>query len=145
MKRIILLTALLTLAFGSTVGAPPALAANSVATLKNFIKINAVKYRRADAESAAIGSIGEKRSPVGKVPRFYKQFPWRSGSIKIKQVSTITLTSSQKNELGGEAQTVTETGTTVSASGKGGGSVDAKYRLLKLRLKPWKSVVWIRV
>ena len=148
----IILAALLAITVNFGIGIPSASAAQSVTVLKNFIKIGSLKYRRAGAESTGIGAIGEKLVPLGKVPRFAKQFSWRSGSAKVKKVTQIEISSRQRNALGGDVAVLKGVGGTMKAvtfkgkkgrklKAKGGGSVDAKYRLVKLEFADKFDVV----
>lgn len=152
MKNIIILAALFTFMMNFGDGIPSANAAQSVKVLKNFIKIGSVKYRRAGAESTEIGSIGEKLTPLSKVPRFDRQFGWISGPVKVNQVTTVEISSEQRNALGGKITVLKGIGGTMSAiafksknerklKGKGGGSVKANYKLVKLEFNDNFDVV----
>lgn len=141
MKRTTIVLTLLAFMFSVGIGLPPVHAGTSVKVMKNFIKINGVKYRRANAESADIGAIGEKLTPALKVPRFNKEFSWPSRAIDVKKVTTISLSSKQQHEVGGKAAILAGSGGTVSGSVDGASSVSAKYKLVKLEFSDNFAVV----
>ena len=140
MKRTTIVLTMLAFAFSLGMGLAPAYAGNSVKVMKNFIKINGVKYRRANAESADIGAVGEKLTPALKVPRFSKQFGWSSRAIDIKHVTTVSLSSNQRHAVGGKAAMLTSSGR-VSGGIDGAGAVSAKYKLVKLEFSDKFDVV----
>jgi len=104
-----------------------------IKVLTNFVKINSQKYRRASAESATLGSIGSKRMPIAKVPRFERVFDWKSGKLEFKQVTTVTIDYSQVSKLNARA-------TVLSSAGKVKGEVsvgsnrNANYVLTKFEV-----------
>ncbi len=141
MKRTTICLTLVAFMCSVGIGLAPVHAGNSVKVMKNFIKINAVKYRRANAESADIGAVGEKLTPLLKVPRFSKEFGWPSRAIDVKEVTTISLNSKQQHEVGGKAAILAGAGGTVSGGVDGAGSVSAKYKLVKLEFSDNFAVV----
>lgn len=112
---------------------PTTMSAESVKVKANFIKISAQKYRRASAESATLASIGSKRTPVGKVPRFERVFDWKNGKLRLKQVTTVTIASSQANRLNARAAVLTSNGSANAEVAVSSG-VNADYVLTKFEI-----------
>ncbi len=142
MKKIGLYTITLMLAVTFFGAVPVSNAGGSTEVLKNFIKINSVKYRRAGADSADLASIGEKLTPVGKVPRFDRQFSWKSGSIQvIQRDKPVKISTKKRKKLGGKFTALIGGNNSVSGEAGSETSVDAEYFLLKLEFADNFSVV----
>lgn len=107
-------------------------AAKSVVVKPNFIKINAVKYRRAGAESAVLASYGIRRAPAGKTPRFERK-GFLVHPIKMRQATTIALSTKDAKAFAGEA-TAKMSGGTGTVSGSGKANNNSKYVLTKFEI-----------
>ena len=134
MKRLSLFGGLVSLVAMGMFFVPTTVSAYEATKIKpNFIKVNAVKYRRAAAESAQLGAIGSKKNRVGKVSTFERKKFWNSGQLHVTQDTVLTLTSEQINTLSAGGHTTNGTssgsGTVNTSSSINGSLVLAKYSI----------------
>ena len=114
----------------SQFAATPVSAKNTVQVTKHSIRINNINYRRNKAEDAALGSFGVRRG--GARPFFEHEFDWIAGDLKIKEPTTVTLTSDLQRQFNLSAAVDLSKKASGSGSVGGSGSVDASYTLVKL-------------
>jgi len=134
MRKIKLLNIILSFSVLSLLMIPQALSAYEATKIKpNFIKVNAVKYRRSAAESAQLGSIGSKKGRVGKVPTYERRQFWKGGKLRVTQDTVLTLTSSQINTFSAEGH-MTDGVRSAGANVQGDSSIEGSYVLAKYTL-----------
>jgi len=119
--------------FGLIATTQPISAYEATKIKPNFIKVNAVKYRRAGAESAQLASIGSKKGRVGKVPTYERRQFWKYRSIHVTQDTVLNLASSQLNTLCLEGHT-TDGANSASVNGCSSSALDGQFVLAKYSL-----------